>query len=96
MSLNNEEIKKIAFLARLELNDIEISKYQEQLSSILKYIDILKKADSSDLDILGLESDNFNRFRKDEVINCSEDEVKMAINQAGEKENDQIKVNRVL
>lgn len=96
MSLNNEEIKKIAFLARLELNDIEISKYQEQLSSILKYIDILKEADSSDLDILGLESDNFNRFRKDEVINCSEDEVKMAINQAGEKENDQIKVNRVL
>ena len=44
MAISREEIQKIASLARLDLSEAEILKYQEQLSSILKHIDALKKA----------------------------------------------------
>ncbi|HOZ53239.1 MAG TPA: Asp-tRNA(Asn)/Glu-tRNA(Gln) amidotransferase subunit GatC [bacterium] len=97
MSLTKEEIKKIAELARLELNDVEISKYQNQLGSVLDYIDMLKEADCSDLDILGLDlEDNFNRTREDQSVNWPEDEIKIALEQVNEKENGQVKVNRVM
>lgn len=97
MSLTKEEIKKIAELARLELNDVEISKYQTQLGSVLDYIDMLKEADCSDLDILGLDlEDNFNRTREDQIENWPKDEVKIALDQISEKEDDQVKVNRVM
>lgn len=97
MSLTKEEIKKIAELARLELNDVEISKYQEQLGSVLDYIDMLKEAECSDLDILGLDlEDNCNRTREDYSENWPKDEVKIALDQVNEREDDQIKVNRVM
>jgi aspartyl-tRNA(Asn)/glutamyl-tRNA(Gln) amidotransferase subunit C len=97
MSLTKEEIKKIAELSRLELNDVEISKYQTQLGSVLDYIDMLKEADCSDLDILGLDlEDNFNRTREDCSENWPEDEVKIALDQVSDREDDQIKVNRVM
>ncbi len=42
-----EEVKHIAKLARLGLQDKEIEKYQKELSSVLDYINLLKKADTS-------------------------------------------------
>ena len=42
--ISREEVKHIAKLARLELTEIEIEKMQKDLSSILDYVDILKKA----------------------------------------------------
>jgi len=41
MSLSREEVIHIAKLARLELTDSEIERYQQQLSSILEYADRL-------------------------------------------------------
>jgi len=42
--ISKEEVQHIAKLARLELSEIEIEKMQKDLSSILDYVDILKKA----------------------------------------------------
>lgn len=96
MLISKEEIKKIAQLARLELNDIEIEKYQEQLSSILGYIDKLKEVKTSNLAILGLESGEYNKTRIDEVLICSEKEQKIVLDQISEIENGQAKVGRVI
>lgn len=96
MELNKDNIKKIAELAKLELNDIEILKYQSQLSSVLDYIDILKEVECSDSDILGLESDEFNRTREDLAFSWDKEEKKIALKQANEKDGDFIKVNRVI
>ena len=96
MSISKKEIKNIAHLARLELNDIEVDKYQEQLSSILKHVDVLKEADCSDLDILGLSSEEVNKTREDSASNWSKDEVKLALKQSKEIEDGQVKVRRVL
>jgi aspartyl-tRNA(Asn)/glutamyl-tRNA(Gln) amidotransferase subunit C len=42
--ISKEEVLHIAKLARLQLNEIEVEKMQKDLSSILDYFDLLKKA----------------------------------------------------
>ncbi len=42
--LSKEEVQHIAKLARLELSPDEVSKMQKDLSAILAYFDLLKKA----------------------------------------------------
>jgi len=42
--ISEEEVKHIAKLARLELTEKEIEKMQKDLSKILDYFDVLKKA----------------------------------------------------
>jgi len=49
MSLSIEEVEHIANLARLKLSDKEITKYQQQLSSILDYITMLQELDTSSI-----------------------------------------------
>jgi aspartyl-tRNA(Asn)/glutamyl-tRNA(Gln) amidotransferase subunit C len=94
--INKKEIEKIALLSRLEVNDIESKKYQEQLSDILKYIDSLKEVDCSDLDFLGLDSDIFNQYREDEVKKWDQDGIDTALKQFSDEEEGQLKINRVL
>jgi len=94
--MNKSQIEKIAQLARLELSEEEKIKYQEQFKSILGFIDSLQEVDVSDLDVLGLSGDFSNQLRNDVVLDCLEDEKELAMNQAKEVENKQIKVKRVL
>ncbi len=96
MSISREEIQKIASLARLDLSEAEILKYQEQLSSILKHIDTLKKADSDDLEVLGLNLSHCNRKREDVIKDWDEGEKKTALGQVKEMSDGQVKVQRVL
>jgi len=49
MKLSIEEVKHIAHLARLDLTNEEIQRYQGQLSSILDYIAMLQELDTSDV-----------------------------------------------
>lgn len=46
MKLSREEVEHIAELARLTLNDEELTLYQEQLSDILEYFERLQELDS--------------------------------------------------
>lgn len=96
MSISQEEIKKIATLARLDLSEAEVLQYQKQLSSVLKYIDALKEVDIKDLEVLGLHSQEFNKTREDLFMRWPQTEVKTALSQAKEIMDDQIKVQRVL
>ena len=47
--ITNEEVKKVAHLARLELNENEINNHVEQLEKILNYIRQLEKIDTDDV-----------------------------------------------
>ncbi|MSU60344.1 MAG: Asp-tRNA(Asn)/Glu-tRNA(Gln) amidotransferase subunit GatC [Candidatus Staskawiczbacteria bacterium] len=42
--ISKQEVEHIAKLARLELTESEVEKMQKDLSSILDYFDVLKKA----------------------------------------------------
>ncbi len=49
MSLKAEEVIKIAKLSRIKLQEEEIGFFQEELSKILNWIDMLKEVDTKDV-----------------------------------------------
>ena len=73
--ITKEEVKKVAHLARLELNGNEINNHAEQLEKILEYIKQLEKIDTSDVSCTTRAIEVINVFRKDENKNsdCTED-----------------------
>ena len=73
--ISKEEVKKVAHLARLELNENEINNHAEQLEKILEYITQLQKIDTDEVPITTRAIEVFNVFRKDEMKNfdCNEE-----------------------
>ena len=72
--INKEEVKKVAHLARLELNENEINNHAEQLEKILDYIRQLEKIDTGNVPSTTRAIEVTNVFRKDEKKNydCTE------------------------
>ena len=64
--INKEEVKKVAHLARLELNENEINNHAQQLEKILDYIRQLEKIDTDDIPCTTRAIEVVNVFRKDE------------------------------
>ena len=67
--ITNEEVRKVAHLARLELNEDEINNHVEQLEKILEYINQLEKIDTDDVPCTMRAIEVINVFRKDENKN---------------------------
>ena len=67
--ITKEEVKKVANLARLELNEDEINNHAEQLEKILEYIKQLEKIDTDDVPCTTRAIEVNNVFRKDEKKN---------------------------
>lgn len=68
-SMNKEEVKKLAVLARIELTDGEIESFTSEISSVLDYVSQIQ-------DIVGTEDESkksvgthYNVFRPDEITN---------------------------
>ena len=78
--LSKEEVKHIAKLARLGLSDKEIEKFQKELSSILDYVEKLKKVDVSKVQATShpLELKNVIREDKDQKSEAGRKLVEMA------------------
>jgi aspartyl-tRNA(Asn)/glutamyl-tRNA(Gln) amidotransferase subunit C len=93
--LTNEQIKHIANLARLELTPEEETKYGQQLSAVLDYVDKLGEVNTDKVLITSQTGGLVNAWREDEVKPWDEDEVKVALAQ-GETADGQVKVKRVL
>ena len=64
--ITQEEVKKVAQLARLELNKSEINNHAEQLEKILEYIQQLEKIDTDNVPCTTRAIEVTNSFRKDE------------------------------
>ena len=73
--ISQEEVKKVAQLARLELNGNEINNHAEQLEKILDYIRQLEKIDTNDIPCTTRAIEVINVLRKDEKKNsdCNEE-----------------------
>ncbi len=70
--LTTEEVKKIALLARIELKDSELEKFQKDLSMVLDYVEELKQVDTEGLEIVSQVTGLQNVQRDDEAV-VSED-----------------------
>ena len=67
--ITNDEVKKVASLARLELDNDEINNHAKQLEKILEYIKQLEKIDTDDVPCTTRAIEVVNVFRKDERKN---------------------------
>ena len=96
--MNEDGVKKLAELSRLELTDEEISEYAGEFSSILEYVDSLKDAvANSDAEDLILEnSANRNVMREDENRQESGLNTEKVIESAPDTQDNYIKVKKVL
>ena len=64
--ISSNEVKKVAQLARLELNESEIQKHAEQLENILGYIKQLEKINTDNIPCTTRAIEVVNVLRKDE------------------------------
>ena len=89
--ISKEEVEHIAKLARLELTEEEVSKMQKDLSAILDYFDLLKKAKKAEkVQVKG----DLSATRLDEII--SSDIAEKLISAEKNKKDSYIKVKTIL
>ena len=67
MSLSDQELKEIAYLARINVKDESLSSLKVELEEILKLFEELNEADTSDVDAMSHPLDLSQPVRKDEV-----------------------------
>ena len=67
MSLDAEQVKKIAHLARIEINEADIPGYAETLSSILDLVDQMAAVNTDDVEPMAHPMDASQRLRADVV-----------------------------
>lgn len=67
VALSEQEVKKLAYLARLELTDQEIVEVRPQLGQILDFIKTLATLDTNGVEPMTTALDVENRWRSDVV-----------------------------
>ena len=92
--ITKEEVRKVAELARLELNENEINNHAEQLEKILEYIKQLEEIDTNEVPCTTRAIEVINVFRKDEKLNfdCNEELLELAPS----REDEYFKVPKIL
>jgi len=92
--ISKEEVQHIAKLARLGLKEEELEKFQKDLSSILDYIETLKKVDISNVEPTSHSVLIENLTRKDEIKKSNTEEK--IVKQFPEQKDNFNKVKHVL
>jgi len=67
MSLDKEQVKKIAHLARLKIDDADVEGYATNLSDILHLVEQMNSVDTSDVVPMSHPFDVVQRLREDVV-----------------------------
>lgn len=80
--LSEEEVRHVAKLARIDLDDGEVKKFTGQLSGVFGYMDILKEVDTEGVEetsqvtglknVLGVDEVAAVRCKREELLECTE------------------------
>ena len=92
--ISNEEVKKVAKLARLELNENQIQNHAQQLEKILDYIKQLETINTDNVPCTTRAIEVVNVLRKDEQKNYENPEALLDL--APSRENNFFKVPRII
>jgi aspartyl-tRNA(Asn)/glutamyl-tRNA(Gln) amidotransferase subunit C len=86
MTIDREEVRKVANLARLNITEAEEAEFTTQLNSILEYFDQLSELDTTDVPPTTRAIETSNITRRDELIPFpdKEDLLKAAPEQQGD------------
>ncbi len=94
--ISKDEVKHIAKLARLELTEKEIEKMQKDMSAILDYFNLLKKAPHASPAKRDSAGASPEKLRADEVKPKHAGVAEKIIAAAPDKKEDYIKVKAIL
>ena len=94
MQVSEEQLLHIANLARLELDKSEVSEYLGNLQDILNFAEKINKSPTEGLGETIGAIDNYNVFRKDEIVNFEDKEA--LLQNAPEKERNMFKIPKVI
>jgi aspartyl-tRNA(Asn)/glutamyl-tRNA(Gln) amidotransferase subunit C len=78
MAIDRETVRKVAHLARIELDDAALDRFQAQLGAILDYIDQLRQLDVANVEPLVHAGDTVNVMRDDVPRRCLPAEAALA------------------
>ena len=92
--ISSDEVKKVAKLARLELNESEIQQHAEQLEKILDYIKQLEKINTDNIACTTRAIEVVNVLRKDEKKDYENSEELLDL--APSRENKFFKVPKII
>jgi aspartyl-tRNA(Asn)/glutamyl-tRNA(Gln) amidotransferase subunit C len=94
--LSKEEVIKIATLARIDLSEAEVEKFQQDLTAVLDYVAELEKVDVSGVgevfEVTGL----VNVQRDDRVVPVADDTKELIFKNAPELQDGYYKVKSIL
>ena len=92
--ISSDEVKKVAQLSRLELNENEIHQHAEQLEKILTYIKQLEKIDTENVPCTTRAIEVVNVLRKEDNKNYENSEEILDL--APSRENNFFKVPKII
>lgn len=95
MALSKEDVLKVAKLARIELTDAEVEKFQGQLSGVLSYIEQLQAVDTDDVPITAQVTGLENVARPDTALPVSNEEREATLDEAPERAGNFVRVTSV-
>jgi len=72
MSLSNDEVEKIAYLARLQIDADDIAQYAQDLSGILALVEQMEAVDTTGVEPMAHPQDVTQRLRDDEVTETNQ------------------------
>lgn len=94
MQVSREQLLHIANLARLELKEEEIDNYLVNLQDILTFAEQVNNAPTDGLDETIGANDNYNVFRKDEIVEFEDKEL--LLQNAPSQERGMFKIPKVI
>ena len=92
--ISSDEVKKVARLARLELNESEIEQHAKQLEKILEYINQLEKINTENIPCTTRAIEVVNVLRKDQKKDYANAEELLDL--APSRENNFFKVPKII
>ncbi|KXS53871.1 Asp-tRNA(Asn)/Glu-tRNA(Gln) amidotransferase subunit GatC [Marinobacter persicus] len=84
MSISREDIEKVAVLARIKVDDEQVSALEKDLGNILDLVDQLGAADTDSVEPMAHPLDAVQKLRADEVTETNQREAFQAIAPATE------------
>ncbi len=92
--ISSSDVRKVAQLARLELQEDQIETYTKQIEEILTYVDQLQEIETENIPPTMRAVEVVNAMREDQIeVNCSREDI---LNQAPHREGDFFRVPKIL
>ncbi|MEK7462135.1 MAG: Asp-tRNA(Asn)/Glu-tRNA(Gln) amidotransferase subunit GatC [Patescibacteria group bacterium] len=94
--MKREDVAHLATLARIELSEAELTRLEEELSSIVSYVSAITDIAGDEADTAPQLGARFNVFRADEVTNQADEYTEDLLAELPQREGRYMKVKKIL